>query len=525
MPAGFEIFLLCLPLAAAAEWAAGRVGVPFPVLLVAVGALLGLAPWVHAPVLSPEIVFYVFLPPLLYYAGFFMPLADLRANARPIGMLAVGLVVVTTAAVAAVVTALAPAVPPAVAIVAGAVVAPTDPVAATSVFRRLGAPERLATIAEGEGLVNDGAALVLYAGAVGATVAGTVGPGRIAMSLVVAPLGGTALGLLVAWVMVAVRRRLHQPLVEITLSLATPYLTYALAEGVGLSGILATVAAGVFVGSRSGSIFVADVRLQAFAFLDVLVFLLNAVLFTLVGIQLVRVVHEVPGMPAAQVAAAAVLAAIVVVGVRLAWMLAGPAVRRASGAGDRPDLAWKPRILLGWAGMRGGVSLAAALAVPLRRADGTPFPYRDLVVVLAAAVILGTLLLQGMTLPWLMRRLGFAGEEHRDEERLARLHAARAALARLDRQAQVGGADEFVDALRARYAARVRHLQSGGTAGPREHPEEPDELERYRALRLELIGLERAAVASLRQEGRIGAAVLRAVERDLDLEETRIRRW
>ena len=331
LPADFAVLLLCLPLAAAgAAWVGERIGVPYPVLLVAAGALLSLSPWVRTPELSPKVVFFVFLPPLIYYAANVIAPEDLRANAWPIGLLAVGLVVVSMAAVAGAMVGIA-GVPLAVAAVAGAVVAPTDPVAATSIFRRLSVPERLVTIVEGEGLINDGTALVLYVGAVDVAVSGTPRPGKAVVTLLTAPLGGVVLGLAIAWVLVWVRRRIDQPLVEITLSLATPYLTYVLAQAAGLSGILATVAAGVYVGSRRWSIYAPGARLQAFAFLDVLVFLLNAVLLTLVGMQLVRVVHQVPGMPTGR--AVAVIAAVVavVVGSRMVWTLLGPIAARLRG--------------------------------------------------------------------------------------------------------------------------------------------------------------------------------------------------
>ncbi|MFY9765003.1 MAG: cation:proton antiporter, partial [Mycobacterium sp.] len=316
-PAGYGILLLCGPLlAVAAVWLADRVGVPYPVLLVAVGAVLAWLPGVSVPQLSPDVVFYVFLPPLLYYAAYFIAPDDLRANARPIGLLSVGLVIVTAAAVAGVLVGVA-GVPLAVAVIAGVVVAPTDAVAATSVFKRLDVPERLATIVEGEGLTNDGTALVLYTGAVSAAMVGAVRPGPLAVTLLAAPVGGAALGLAVAWLGVQARRRIDQPLLEITISLATPYLTYVLAEAAHLSGVLATVTAGVYVGSHLSAIFAPGARLQAFAFLDVLVFLLNAVLFTLVGMQLVRSVHWVPGIPALRVVAVMSAVVIVVIASRL----------------------------------------------------------------------------------------------------------------------------------------------------------------------------------------------------------------
>lgn len=518
-PAGYGILLVCGPLAAvAAVWVAERIGVPYPVLLVGLGSLFGWLPWVNVPVLSPHVVFYVFLPPLIYYAAYFIAPDDLRANARPIGLLSVGLVIVTTAAVAGVLTGFA-GVPLVVALVAGAVVAPTDAVAATSVFQRLDVPERLATIVEGEGLTNDGTALVLYAGAVGAAMVGTIRPGPLAVTLLAAPAGGAALGLAIGWVAVAIRRRLDQPLLEITISLTTPYLTYVLAEGAHLSGVLATVAAGVYVGSHLSSIFAPGARLQAFAFLDVLVFLLNAVLFTLVGAELERSVHWVPGMSALRVMAVLSTVVIVVIALRLIWMLFGPVTAKLLGR-PRGEPVWRERVVVAWAGMRGGLSLAAALAIPLRLADGSPFPDRDLLIVVAAAVIVTSLLIQGTSLPWLLRRLGLRAEDFGTEENKARLKAARAALEWLDDHSGAEIADEATKSARAVYEAKVRRLQL--TPPHDGESDETGEIERYRALRQELLGVERSTVLALRRDGRINATLLRTIERDFDLEEARL---
>jgi Na+/H+ antiporter len=519
IPAGFGILLICGPLAAvAAVWVAERIGVPYPVLLVIVGAVLSWLPGVSVPVLAPQVVFYVFLPPLIYYAAYFIAPDDLRANARSIGLLSVGLVIVTTAVVAGVLVGLA-GVPLAVALVAGAVVAPTDAVAATSVFKRLDVPERLATIVEGEGLTNDGTALVLYAGAVGAATVGALRPGPLAMTLLAAPAGGAALGLAVGWVAVQIRRRIDQPLLEITISLATPYLTYVLAESAHLSGVLATVAAGVYVGSHLSAIFAPGARLQAFAFLDVLVFLLNAVLFTLVGAELVRSVHWVPDMTPLRVVAVISVVVIVVIALRLMWMLFGPVTAKLFGR-PRGEPVWRERVVVAWAGMRGGLSLAAALAIPLRRADGSPFPDRDLVIVVAAVVIVASLLMQGTSLPWLLRRLGLRAEDFGTAENKVRLKAARAALEWLDDNSKDESADEATKSARALYEAKVRRLRLSPPGD--EESDEAREMERYRALRLELLGVERSTVLALRRDGRINATVLRTVERDLDLEEARL---
>ncbi|HZC89434.1 MAG TPA: Na+/H+ antiporter [Mycobacterium sp.] len=518
-PAGYGLLLLCGPLAAvAAVWLADRIAVPYPVLLVAVGAGLAWLPGVSVPHLAPDVVFYVFLPPLLYYAAYFIAPDDLRANARPIGLLSVGLVIVTAAAVAAVLVGVAH-VPAVVALVAGVVVAPTDAVAATSVFKRLDVPERLATIVEGEGLTNDGTALVLYTGAVSAALVGAVRPGPLAVTLVAAPVGGAALGLAVGWLSVEVRRRIDNSLLEITLSLATPYLTYVLAEAAHVSGVLATVTAGVYVGTHLSAIFAPGARLQAFAFLDVLVFLLNALLFTLVGMELVRSVHWVPGMPPLEGVAVIAAVVAVVIASRLMWMLSGPATarlfRRARG-----EPVWRERVVVAWAGMRGGISLAAALAIPLTLADGKPFPDRDLVIMVAAAVIVASLLIQGTSLPWLLRRLQLRAEDFGSDENKARLKAARAALEWLDDDSHADPADEATKSARSLYEAKVRRLHLSPPSDA--ESEDAQEMQRYRALRLKLLGVERSVVLGLRRAGRINATLLRTIERDLDLEEARI---
>ncbi len=278
-------------------------------------------------------MFYLFLPPLLYYAAYFIAPDDLRASARPIGLLSVGWCWSPPPPSPAFCWA-SPACRSRCALVAGAVVAPTDAVAATSVFKRLDVPERLATIVEGEGLTNDGTALVLYTGAVGTAMVGAVRPGPLVVTLLAAPAGGAALGLAVGWLAVQVRRRIDHSLLEITLSLVTPYLTYVLAEGAHLSGVLATVTAGVYIGSHLSAILRSRRRLQAFAFLDVLgVLAQRRACSPWSACSFVRSLHWVPGIPAARVVAVIAAVIAVVIASRLVWMLSGPVTARLFGAG------------------------------------------------------------------------------------------------------------------------------------------------------------------------------------------------
>ncbi|WIM86718.1 Na+/H+ antiporter [Candidatus Mycobacterium wuenschmannii] len=523
IPATYTILLLCGPaIAIAAVWGAERIGVPFPVLLLGVGVFLSWFPWTPSPEIPPEIVFYLFLPPLVYYAALFVAPDDLRKYARIVVLLAVGLVLATAAAVAGVLIWLT-SLSVVVAIVIGAIVAPTDTVSAISIFRRLDAPEGLSTIVEGEGLTNDGTALVLYVGAVDTAVAQVVHPGQLTITFLLGPVGGAALGFAIAWVMVRVRIRMHHPALEITISLATPYFTYAAADAAGMSGVLATAAAGLYVGARMSDLYSPGARLQALAFLDVFVFLLNAVLFILVGIQLHQQVHW--ALNKANLHLLLVLTAVVtaVIVMRLVFTLAGPALDRWRGRAVNADL-WRERSVVGWAGMRGGVSLAAALAVPLHRADGSPFPGRDFVILTTAAVILATLVLQGVTLPWLVRRLGLKPDDFQTEENEARLHATHAALAWLDQRVHDGDSTDAAHSLHVLYEARARRLEAKARVAADASGAEPDidQQRSYVALRLEALSIERSEVLNLRREGRITAAVLRALERGFDLEESRL---
>lgn len=524
IPATYTILLLCGPaIAIAAVWSAERIGVPFPIFLIGVGVFLSWFPYTPSPEISPEIVFYLFLPPLVYYAALFVAPDDLRRYARLVGLLAVGLVLATAAAVAGVLIWLT-SLSVVVALVIGAIVAPTDTVAAVSIFRRLKAPEGLTTIVEGEGLTNDGTALVLYVGAVETAVAEAVHPGQLAITFVLGPLGGATLGLVIAWVMVRVRIRMHHPALEITLSLATPYFTYAAADAAGMSGVLATAVAGLYVGARMSDIYSPGSRLQALAFLDVFVFLLNAVLFILVGIQLHRQVHWTASKATLQLLLVVAAVVGVVIAMRLVFTLAGPTLARLRGETVSADL-WRERVVVGWAGMRGGVSLAAALAVPLRREDGTPFPGHEFVILIAAAVILATLLMQGVSLPWLVRRLGLEPGDFHPEENEARLRAAHATLDWLDQRDGDGkGDNEAARSVRALYEAKTRRLELTTRTGPRVVDAEPeiDEQLSYVALRLEALRVERAEVLNLRREGAINAPVLRSIERGFDLQESRL---
>ena len=521
-----ELLLLGLMIAIAALSVLARVlDLPYPILLVLGGLVIGFLPGLPDVELPPELVLVLFLPPLLYYAGFFSSPREMRADLRAISLLAVGLVLATMAAVAVSARVLIDGLPWAAAFALGAIVAPTDPLAATAIARRLGVPRRLLTIIEGESLVNDATALVAYRLAVGVVVGASFSWWEAGLRFVASAVGGVALGLAVGWVISEVRRRLEDPPVEIIISLATGYAAYLPSEWIGVSGVLAAVTAGLYVGWRGPDIASADTRLLGFSFWQIFVYLLNALLFVLVGLQVRPILSGVTGRSATQLFGIALAVGTVVIGVRLVWMFTVPYLirvldRRPAQVGRRAGA--RERLIVGWSGMRGAVSLAAALALPLEMRAGVAFPERNLIIFITFAVILLTLVLQGLTLPSLIRRLHVRGDDAEEREELqARLTATDAALARLE---ELGAEDwtrtDTIERLRGLYEYRRRRLSV--RAGPLDDDSYEERSLAYQRVVRELLEAQRVAIVRLRNEGAISNDVMHNVERDLDLEESRL---
>jgi Na+/H+ antiporter len=515
-----EPLLLALMVAVAGLSVLARMArVPYPILLVLGGLVIGFVPGMPEVTLPPELVLVAFLPPLLYWAGFFASPRDLRADARTISLLAVGLVLATAAAVAVAAMAMVDGMTWPVAFALGAIVSPTDPLAASAIGRRLGVPRRLLTVLEGESLVNDATALVAYRVAVAAAVSGNFVAWQAGLRFVVGAAGGVAIGLLVGWLVAAVRRRLDDPVVEIVVSVFTGYAAYLPAELLGVSGVLAAVTTGLYVGWRAPQLATAPTRLLGFSFWEVLVYLANAVLFILVGLQLRPILEELAGTPVAVLVAQGALVSAVVVAVRVGWGFSVPYLvrlldRRPSQVMRRVGA--KGRLLLGWSGMRGAVSLAAALALPL------DFPLRNLILFLTFSVILVTLVVQGLTLPALIRRLRFEEDDSEEREEVrARLAAASAALDRLDELAgEDWTRDDTVERLHGLYEFRRRRLKARG--GYLEDDGSEDRSQAYQRLVRELLEAQRQAIVRLRNQGQISSDVMRRIERELDLEDTRL---
>jgi monovalent cation/hydrogen antiporter len=515
-----EPLLLALMVAVAGLSVLARlVRVPYPILLVIGGLVLGFVPGMPEVELPPELVLVVFLPPLLYWAGFFSSPRDLRADARAISLSAVGLVLATTVAVAVVAHAVVEGMSWPAAFALGAIVSPTDPLAATAIGRRLGVPRRLITLLEGESLVNDATALVAYRIAVAAAVSGGFVLWEAGLRFVVTAAGGVAVGLLAGWLIAELRRRIDDPVVEIVVSVFTGYAAYLPAELLDVSGVLAAVTAGIYVGWRAPELASPSTRLLGFSFWEVLVYLANAVLFILVGLQLQPILEELDGTAVAVLVAQGALVSAVVIGARLGWVFSVPYLIRA--IDRRPSQVLRragarERLVVGWSGMRGAVSLAAALALPLG------FPLRDLILFLTFSVILATLVVQGLTLPTLIRRLRIQGDDAEEREELrARLAAANAALERLDELAgEDWTRDDTVERLHGLYDFRRRRLKV--RAGKLEDDGAEDRSLAYQRLVRELLGAQRRAIVRLRNQGVISNDVMHRIERELDLEDTRL---
>jgi monovalent cation/hydrogen antiporter len=486
--------------------------IPAPIVLVLGGLAIALVPGLPDVELDPDTVFLVFLPPLVYAAGWRTSPQELRAVMRPLALLSIALVFLTAAIVAVVAHATVPELSWAEAAVLGAILAPTDAVAATSIFRRLGAPERVRLLVEGESMINDGTALVLYRIAVGVATGSAFSLGDATLEFIGVSAGGIAVGLIVGWLSDLIVRRQTDSALSIFLTVLTAYGAYIGAEEAHVSGILAAVVAGVYAGYKSPRSLDADIRLSAVAFWNVLVFGLEITLFVLLGLQLPGVVDTLnetaSGVgdllgPVAAIAAASIAA-------RLLFVFAM--------RGDAGETAGQ-RFAVGWSGMRGAVSLAAALAVPLSVSG------RPQIIFLTFALIVVTLVGQGLSLPFVVRELKL--EEPRrwsDEEAVARMEAAQSALDRIDEiEADERASETQLKRLRDLYRARFRLCQAvlGG--------EDPNVAAReqrivdYGQLRRELIGVERDELLELRGAGRLRNRTMRQIERDLDLEEARIR--
>jgi Na+/H+ antiporter len=526
-----EVLVLLLAAATALSGLARKVRIPSPLVLVVAGLALGYVPGFPRVELDPDVVLVLILPPLLYAAALSTAFADFRDNARPIGLLSVGLVLVTTFTVGAAAHGVVPDLPWAAALALGAVVAPPDAISATAVARKLALPRRVLTILEGESLLNDATALVTYRIAVGASVAAGTTLAGAAREFVLSAAGGAAIGLALGLLLAAVRRRMNDPLLENALSLLTPFAAYLPAEHVHASGVLAVVVAGLYLGRRAPVLLSSGARLQGQALWAMVTFLLEGFVFLVIGLQLPTVVDGLRERSFGEVALAVCVVNAVVIMTRIAWVFPATYLPRAMSRRIRerdPAPPWQGPALISWAGMRGVVSLAAAFALPKE------MPGRDLILLITFSVIIVTLLLQGLTLPWVVRRLGLddAGAGERTEKAIAVAdhHVARTALVELERlAADRRHPESVVDELRHHLEERVRHAHAvlGGCPGEDEYDDGAQlddgaaitDAATMNQLRGVLLQVERDELLRLYAERDIDDEVLRAMQQQLDVEE------
>jgi Na+/H+ antiporter len=536
-----EIIVGLLVAVAALATLANRVKVPYPILLVIGGSILGFMPGLPKVKLDPELVFLLFLPPLLYVSAIFTSWRDFRANIRPITFLSVGLVLMTTFVVGAVIH-VAAGLPWAAALVLGAIVSPTDAIAATTVAQRLGVPRRIVTILEGESLVNDATGIVAYRVAVAAVVTGAFSVWEASLQFVVGAAGGVAVGLAVGWLVIWTRRHISEdPSIQNIISLLTPFVAYLAAEelphtvwvgvhdligihdNLHFSGVLAVVATGLYIGRKSPAVTSSSTRLQGFGTWQLISFLLNGLIFILIGLQLDRVVATLE-RSAGELILYAVLVSLTVVLVRMVWVFPATYVPRLVSRRLRerdPSPSWRSVSIIAWTGMRGVISLAAALALPFETASGAPFPGRDLIIFLTFSVILATLVVQGLSLPPLIKALGLEDDRIGErEENKGRIKVADAALRRLEelkeedwvREDTAERVEGLYNYRRNRFATRFGE----DTDGVEERSAN------YQRLMSELLLAQRHRLIQLRDEGIIGDEAMHTIERDLDLEESRL---
>lgn len=521
---GFILLLLLLFVAVFALLAR-KVGTPYPIVMVIGGLLLSFVPAIPRVALDPNVIFLVVLPPLLYSSAWTTNWRDFRYNLVSILFLAFGLVGFTVLGVALVAPNILSGFDWRLGLALGAVVAPTDAIAATSIARRVGLPARIVEVLEGESLLNDATGLLALEFAIAIVVhrrTPTISGGVLTLIWLI--VAGVALGLAVGWIVNQIERRIDDGPIEITLSILVPYAAYLAANAVHASGVLAVLACGLFLSRRSATFFSPSVRIQIWSVWESLTFILNGLVFVLIGLQLPSILASIRGYSLSTLLLDGAAFSAFLILLRLVWVFPGATTAyliRIKLFHQKEKLpGFRQMFIVGWTGMRGVLSLAAALALPATLADGTPFPQRNLIVFLSFCVIVVTLVLQGVTLPPLIRALGLAGAAGPNCEELeARGIVIESAVSHLEsaraRDSEASAA--VYEDLVSHYRHRLENLRSCG-----QDPEKAPDHDRYIALSLEALRTERETAIRLRDEGRINDEVLRRIERELDLGESRL---
>lgn len=504
-----------------------RFGFPFPIVLVLSGVVISIIPGLPVISLDPEIVFIIFLPPLLYHGAWNTSWHDFKGALRPIGLAAIGLVFFTTIAVAVAAHALIADISWPLAFLIGAIVSPPDAVASTSITKGLGLHPRLITVLEGESLVNDASGLIAYKYALAAIAAGNFVIWQASVNFVVIATAGVLIGLAIGYIMYLIHKRfVCDPIVEVTLTFLTPFAAYLLAEHFHFSGVLAVVATGLYLSFRSSKIFSHQSRIMTTTVWEVVVYILNGLIFILIGLQLRHVMAGIGSYSTASLALWGISISFVVIAVRFLWVVPAVYIPRWLSKKVRTDEAFDSRnlIVFGWSGMRGVVSMAAALALPLTLADGTNFPHRNLIIYLTFCVIFSTLVLLGLTLPWIIRKLKIKPYSIYAEEYEVRNLVVSQTIAHIEENLSLLQ-DELLHNIKSKYEVKFNRLQK--TDLPANFFGNGETLagnifNQFTQLQIDLINVERQKLEQLHIHGSANEEILRKIERELDLEETRL---
>jgi Na+/H+ antiporter len=499
-----------------------RVKIPYPILLVLTGITISMVPGLPAITLNPDIVFLVFLPPILYAAAWTMPWQEFKAARRPITLLAIGCVIFTTCAVAWVAHLFIPIMSWPECFLLGAIISPPDAVAAAAATKGLSVPKRVTVILEGESLVNDATGLIAYKYAIAALVTGAFSVWHASLQFLVVAGVGIVLGMLVGIIFKWIHKLTpDNPTNDTTLTFLAPFVAYLSAESIHVSGVLAVVVCGLYLGRQSSKVFSQQGRLQAYGVWNTVIFILNGLIFILIGMQLRKVLEDIGTRSFSTLLWYGVIVSVAVILGRIIWVYPGTYLPRLSKKirtiEPRPSL--RTVTVIAWSGMRGVVSLAAALALPLTLGDGVPFKNRNLIIFLTFCVILSTLVLQGLTLRPLIQWLGItAGDDEHKQEQKARLHIASAVIEHIEENYALALSDEVLNQIKTKYEIRIQRIRKDESSQKMAE----QEIDEFHRIQKELLERERQLTLRLRDEGQISDEALRKIEYELDLEETRL---
>jgi Na+/H+ antiporter len=500
---------------------------PLPIALVLCGVIISIIPGLPVIALSPDVVFVIFLPPLLYGAAWMTSWHDFKANLRPISLAAIGLVIATTVLVAIAAHWLIPDLSWPTAFLIGAIVSPPDAVAATSVTKGLGLNPRIITILEGESLVNDASGLVAYKYALAAITVGNFFVWEAGLNFLIISVAGIAIGLAMGYLMYIIHKKfVCDAVIEVTFTFLTPFASYLLAEHFHFSGVLAVVSTGLYLTFRSAEMFTNESRIMAYAVWDVVLFILNGLVFILIGLQLRSVMQGIDGYPVGTLVLYGVVVSLVVIIIRFVWVIPAALIPRFLSKKIRETEKFDRRnlVVFGWAGMRGVVSMAAALALPLALPDGSPFPHRNLIIYIAFCVILSTLVLLGLTLPWIIRKMKIEPHSIALEEYEVRTKVVNNTIQHIEENLSLLQ-DELLHNIKSKYEVKYNRLQR--TELPSNYFGKGKTLagnifNEFTQLQIDLITVERETLGQLHKKGNASEEILRKLERELDLEETRL---